>query len=206
MLIQDSEITYQKLKERGIVDLNSVHLEFWPESNENLIDNEVLKNMEIVREVVKKSLELRDNVKIPVRQVLNEVILKGINIKDEYLDLIAETINVKEVTLENRGKPELSVELDTKITPTLRLEGIARNLIRHLNNYRKQLNLSTNNRIDLYLNINDTDISEALEKHEEKIKKKIQADTIIQNLEGKKDIKKLKIENKVVEVYIEVKK
>lgn len=33
----------------------------------------------------------------------------------------------------------------------------------------------------------------------------IQADIIIQNLEGKKDIKKLKIENKIVEAFIEVK-
>jgi len=200
-----SEIIYQNLKERGIVDLNSVHLEFWPESDKRLIDGEVLKNMEVVREIVKKSLELRDNAKIPLRQVLNKVILKGVNIKDEYLENIAKAINVRKVIIESREESELLVELDTKITPTLRLEGIARNLIRHFNNYRKELNLSTKNRINLYLKISDKEISEALKTHEDKIKKKIQADTIIQNLEGKQDIKKLKIENKVVEAYIEVK-
>ncbi|NVM36849.1 MAG: isoleucine--tRNA ligase [Candidatus Lokiarchaeota archaeon] len=200
-----SEMIYHKLAENGVVNLISVHLEFWPKFDEKLIYSKVLKNMEITREVVKRSLELRDNAKTPVRQVLNEVKLKGVNLENEFLDIIAEAINVKKVTIEIREESELLIELDTKITPTLRLEGIARNLIRHLNNYRKQLNLSTKNRINLYLKIFDKDISEALERHEEKIKKMIQADTIIQNLEGKQDIKKLKIENKVVEVYIEVK-
>ena len=127
------------------------------------------------------------------------------NLDNEYLDLIAETINVKKVTIEMSDESELIVELDTKISPTLKLEGIARTLIRHLNNYRKQLNLSTKNRINLYLKTNNKEISEALEKHEDKIKKMIQADNIIQSLEGKDDIKTFKIENNIVEAFIEIK-
>ncbi len=200
-----SEIIYKKLIEQGSINFESVHLEFWPEFDETLIKSEVLKNMELTREIVKRSLELRDNSKIPVRQVLNKVTIKGVNLEKKYLDIIAEAINVRKVNIEKGEESEILIELDTKITTTLRLEGIARNLIRHLNNYRKQLNLSTKNRIILYLKIIDKDISEALEKHEEKIKKMIQADIIIQNLEGKEDIKKLKIDNKVVEVFIEVK-
>jgi len=200
-----SEIIYQKLVEKGIVKLKSVHLEFWPEFDEKLIDSHILKDMEQTREVVKRALELRDSFKIPVRQVLNEVSLKGVYLDNEYLDIIAEAINVKKVTIEIGDDSELIVELDTKITPTLKLEGLARNLIRNLNNYRKQLKLSAKNRIVLYLKTNDEDILEALDIHEERIKKMIQADAIILNLEGKQNIKKLKIENKVIEAYIEVK-
>jgi isoleucyl-tRNA synthetase len=200
-----SEIIYQKLKNRGLVKFNSVHLEFWPDFNEKLIDTEVLNNMEKTKEVVKRSLELRDNAKIPVRQVLKEVILKGTNLKRNFLDIIAEVINVKKVIIEREEESELIVELNTNITPELKLEGIARNLIRHLNNYRKQLHLSTKNRIILYLKTDDTEITEALEKHKDKIKKMIQADKIIQNLEGIQDIKKIKIENKFVEAHIQVK-
>ena len=200
-----SEIIYQKLIEKGIANFESVHLELWPEFDERLIDSEVLKNMELTREVVKRSLELRENSKIPVRQVLNKVTIKGVNLEKKYLDVIAEAINVRNINIEKGEKSEFLVELDTIITPELKLEGIARNLIRHLNNYRKKLNLSTKNRINLYLKTNDKDISEALEKHKEKIKKMIQAETIIQNMEGKEHIKKFKIENKVVEAYIEVK-
>ncbi|MFX0023175.1 MAG: isoleucine--tRNA ligase [Candidatus Hermodarchaeota archaeon] len=200
-----SEIIYQKLKNRGLVKFDSVHLEFWPDFGEKLIDNEVLNNMEKVKEVVKRSLELRDNAKIPVRQVLEEVKLKGTNLENDYLDIIGEVINVKRVTIEREEESEFIVELDTNISAELKLEGIARNLIRHLNNFRKQLNLSTKNRIDLFLKTEDSEITEALEKYKNKIKKMIQADKIIQNLEGKQDIKKFKIENKLVEAYIQVK-
>jgi isoleucyl-tRNA synthetase len=200
-----SEIIYQKLKNRELVKLDSVHLEFWPDFDEKLIDNEVLNNMEKAKEVVKRSLELRDNAKIPVRQVLEDVKLKGINLESKYLDIIGEVINVKRVTIEREEDSEFIVELNTNITPELKLEGIARNLIRHLNNIRKKLDLSTKNRIDLFLRTDDLEIIKALEKHKNKIKKMIQADKIIQNVEGKQDIKKFKIENKLVEVYIQVK-
>jgi len=199
-----SEIIYQKLKEKRLVNLKSVHLEPWPEFDEKLIDIEVHKNMELTREIVRRALELRDQSKIPVRQVLNKVSLKGVNLESKFLDVIAEVINVKKVTIETRDKAEILVELDTKITPKLKLEGIARNLIRHLNNYRKQLNLSMKNRINLYLKTNNKEISEALEKHEDIIKKMIQADNIIQSLEGKEDVKVFKIENKIVEAFIEI--
>jgi isoleucyl-tRNA synthetase len=200
-----SEIIYQKLKDNRIVILESVHLELWPEFDEKLINQEVIEKMELTREIVKRSLELRDNAKIPVRQVLSKVKLKGVNLENEYLDIIAEATNVKKAIIESREDSELLVEIDTKITPSLRSEGLARNLIRNLNNYRKQLNLSTQNRINLYLKIIDKDLLKALEKHEKIIKKMIQADNIIQNLEGKQGIKKIKIENKIVEAYIEIK-
>jgi isoleucyl-tRNA synthetase len=200
-----SETIYQKLKEKGISKIESVHLDFWPDFDEKLIDTEVLKNMEQTREVVKRSLELRDNTKIPVRQVLNSVKLKGVNLEEKYLEIIAEAINVRNVVLEKGKETVLLVELDTNITPELKSEGIARNLIRHLNNYRKQLNLSTKNRINLYLNTSNKEIIETLEKHEEKIKKMIQADLIIQSIKMKETVKRFKIENSIVEVSIEIK-
>jgi len=200
-----SEMIYQKLKDKGIVPLISVHLEPWPEFDEKLINLKIHENMGLTREIVKRSLELRENSKIPVRQVLQKIILKGVSLKNEYLDVIARAINVRKVIIETGEEKELLVDLDTEITSELRLEGIARNLIRHLNNYRKKLNLSTKNRIDLYLTTNNKEILEALKTHEEKIKKLIQADNIIKNVEGKMDGKKFEIDNNIIEAYIEVK-
>lgn len=199
-----SEIIYQNLKERGLVDLKSVHLENWPKIDENLIDSEVHKNMDMTREIVRKCLELRDNSKIPIRQVLNKVTLRGVNLDKEYLELISNAINVRNVFIEKENNIELLVELDTVITPELKLEGTVRTLIRHINNLRKQLNLSTKNRINVYLKTNNREIIDALGKYEDKIKKMIQADTIIQNVNGKEEIKKFKIENDLVEAFIEV--
>ena len=200
-----SEKIYHKLKKRRLVNLKSIHLEYWPHFDEKLINSEVHKNMELTREIVQRSLELRNKSKIPVRQILNKVILRGINLETEYLDVILDAINVKKVLVEEGDEPELLVELDINITPELKLEGIARNLIRHLNNFRKKQNLSTKNRINLYLKTKDKEIIKALEKYAEKIKKMIQADKIIQIKEDKENLKEFKIENSVIQVYLEVK-
>jgi isoleucyl-tRNA synthetase len=200
-----TEMIYHKLKDKGFAHLISVHLEPWPEFDEKLINLKIHEKMGLTREIVKRSLELRENSKIPVRQKLQKIVLKGVSLKKEYLDVIARAINVRNVIIETGEEKELLVDLDTEITPELRLEGIARNLIRHLNNYRKKLNLSPKNRIDLYLTTNNKEILEALEKHEEKIKKLIQADNIIKNVEDVMDVKKFKIDNNLIEVYVEVK-
>ena len=200
-----SEKIYHKLKKRRLVNLKSIHLENWPHFDEKLINSKVHKNMELTREIVQRSLELRNKSKIPVRQILNKVILRGINLETEYLDVILDAINVKKVLVEEGDEPELLVELDINITPELKLEGIARNLIRHLNNFRKKQNLSTKNRINLYLKTKDKEIIKALEKYAEKIKKMIQADKIIQFIEDKENLKEFKIENSVIQVYLEVK-
>ncbi|MFW9972687.1 MAG: class I tRNA ligase family protein, partial [Candidatus Odinarchaeota archaeon] len=200
-----SEMIYLKLKEKGLVKLNSVHLEYWPESDEKLIDSEVIQNMELTKEIVKRSLEIRDKSKIPVRQILNKAVIKGVNLNKVYLDVIAEAINVKKVSIAETDELGLFVELDIEVTPELKLEGIARNLVRHLNNLRKQMNLSPKNRINLYLRTSNKDIIETIKNHKEKIKKLVQADKIIQNAKDMKDIKKLKIENTTVEALIEIK-
>ena len=200
-----SEMIYLKLKENSIVQLESVHLEPWPEFDEKLIDLKMHEQMNLTREIVRRSLELRESSRIPIRQALQKIDLRGVNLKKGYLDIIAGAINVKNVVLEKGEENELSIELDTTITTELKLEGIARNLIRHLNNYRKKLNLSTKNRIDLYLEVKSLEILDALKKHEERIKKLIQADNIIQSVEGKTEIKNIKIGNYVVKAYIEVK-
>ncbi len=133
------------------------------------------------------------------------MILRGINLDMDYLDVTLDAINVKKVLIEEGDEPELLVELDINITPELKLEGIARTLIRHLNNFRKKQNLSTKNRIDLYLKTKNKEIIKALEKYGEKIKKMIQADKIIQFMEDKENLKEFKIENSVIQVYLEVK-
>ncbi|MFX1427815.1 MAG: DUF5915 domain-containing protein, partial [Promethearchaeota archaeon] len=97
------------------------------------------------------------------------------------------------------------VELDTEITKELKLEGIARNLIRNLNNYRKQLKLSPKNRIDLFLTTDSKEIQESLEIYGEKIKRMIQADNIFKSVEGKAGIKKINIDKDIINAFIEVK-
>ncbi|MFW9939620.1 MAG: isoleucine--tRNA ligase [Candidatus Thorarchaeota archaeon] len=200
-----SEMIYKKLKDRGLVDLISVHLESWPSFDKNLINLKIHEKMDLTREIVKRSLELREHFKIPVRQILQKVVLNGVSLEKEYLNVIARAINVRNVIIENEKEKELLVDLDTEITSELKLEGIARNLIRHLNNYRKKLKLSTKNRIDLYLTTKNKEILKAFDTHKEKIKNLIQADNIFKMVESKAGSKQFKIDSNIVEVYIEVK-
>jgi isoleucyl-tRNA synthetase len=200
-----SEMIYQKLKENNVTNLESVHLDSWPSYKKELIDHNIQEKMALTKEIVKKTLELRENSKIPVRQVLQKVTIKGADLGENFLDLISVALNVKEVLIENSTVDELLIYLDTNITPELRLEGITRNLIRNLNNCRKKKKLSPNNRIDLYISSDNEQILEALDQFETQIKNSIQADNIINRITEQMDIQKFKIDNNTVEVSLEIK-
>lgn len=200
-----SEMIYQKLMERKIVNLESVHLEAWPIYDEELINQNIHDKMMLTKEIVKQALELREKAEIPVRQVLQSITLKGVFLEEDYMLLIASTLNVREVLLEDGKTEDLEVNLDTKITQELKLEGISRNLIRNINNYRKKMKLSTKNRINLHISTESNDVLDALTTHESIIKKSIQADEIIKNYNQETVPYRFNIDNYPVEVFLEVK-
>ncbi|MER3415130.1 MAG: isoleucine--tRNA ligase [Gemmataceae bacterium] len=68
--------------------------------------------------------------------------------------------------LEEKG---LIVALHTTITPELKLEGVTRDLVRHIQNLRKQANLQLEDRIVLYLGSDSPEIVRAVEKHRDYI-------------------------------------
>ena len=200
-----SEMMYQKLREKNITNLESVHLESWPSYEENFINQSLQQKMVLAKEIVKRTLELRENAEIPVRQVLQKVTIKGVDLEKDYLDLISLALNVKEVLIENGTVEGLLIDLDTNITPELKLEGITRNLIRNLNNCRKKINLLPKNRINLYISSDNEQVIEALGQYKNKIKESIQADNIVNRIPETMDIQKFKIENSIVQVSLEIK-
>ena len=90
-----SEELYQKMTFK-----ESVHLEDFPKVNEDYINESIEEKMDLVRDLISLGRNVREEVKIKVRQPINEVILDGKNepiIKD-LIDLIKEELNVKKVT------------------------------------------------------------------------------------------------------------
>ena len=199
-----SEMIYQKLREKSLVKYESVHLDFWPDLDHSLSVPNLSDKMNLIKEIVQKSLKLREKAKIPLRQVLKKIALKGVSLEDELLEIVTKALNVKETVIKNEDMSELTIELDTEITRELKLEGIARNLIRNINNYRKKIKLSTKNRIKLYLTTEDDEILETISKHQDYIKKMVQADAIFNKIDNNRDIWTFRVNNSEVSTYLEI--
>ncbi len=126
----------------------SVHLEQWPEVKWDMIDEKILAGMETARKIVELGLAKRDEAGIKVRQALNELRIANCELGGEYEWLIKDELNVKNIAVE-KGGGELKVELDTEITDDLRLEGLKREIVRTVNNMRKNAGLTIKDKIVL---------------------------------------------------------
>lgn len=145
-----AEEIWQKVKIEG--DEESVHLSNWAKVWE--VDQQVLADMAEVRKMVSLGLEARAKAGIKVRQPLSvlKVKCKKSKISEELVELIKDEVNVKQVEFDE--KLENEVELDTTITPELKLEGEARDLMRALQNWRKESNLDPKEKIKLQITAN----------------------------------------------------
>ncbi len=165
-----SEEIYQGITGAGFVKKKSVHLEEWPESEGKLIDKKLNEDMEKVREIVARALAERAKAQIKVRQPLQKLKIQNSKVKidKELLDLIKEEINVKEVVFDEKMQKEL--ELDTEITPELKEEGIAREVVRNIQEMRKKSNLKPKDNISVRCS-GGASLEEILKKNERAILK-----------------------------------
>ncbi len=126
----------------------SVHLTDWPKLNKNLINKDLEKEMTFVRGICERGHSLRKEKKIKVRQPLQSLIIKGGGRKLPLIlvQLIKEELNVKEVKFIER-KGEMEASLETKITPELKAEGEARELIRQIQQLRKEAGCNIDQKI-----------------------------------------------------------
>jgi len=105
-----------------------------------------------------------DSARLKVRQPLAGVALPGEPLSDEIAAIVRDELNVKSLTF---GAPE--VKLDTEITEDLRLEGLAREIVRAIQDRRKKLGLNVEDRIDTRYDA-DGMLARALERHADYIK------------------------------------
>ncbi|HOX21727.1 MAG TPA: isoleucine--tRNA ligase [Candidatus Paceibacterota bacterium] len=130
-----SEHIYQNLK--SAAKKESVHLEDWPSPEGLMVNDVILKRMELTRKAVEIGLALRSSAGIKVRQPLNKIFLKDKETFDNaFMDLVKQELNVKEVILGNEDK------LDTEISPELKEAGILRELNRQFSQLRKEEGLN----------------------------------------------------------------
>ena len=145
--------------------MESVHLCDFPVADEDLIEEELNAEMEKVRNIITEALQLRAKAGIKVRQPLEKFSIflptgQAGNFQfsnNELNEIIKEELNVKKVEVvekipegENWAIGEIGgirVGLNIEITEDLRLEGAARELIRHIQEMRKEAGYEVDNRI-----------------------------------------------------------
>lgn len=133
-----SEIMYKNLT-AGL----SVHLTDYPEADKSLSDDKLIADMAHVRKIVELGHAKRKESGIRLRQPLSAVLYRlPERLSKDLEKVLVEELNVKSIGYNKSSKNDPQVELDTKITPKLQAEGEARDLIRQIQQNRKQQNLT----------------------------------------------------------------
>lgn len=147
---------------RELTGDGSVHLTDWPASGN--VDESVLQEMKVIRDIIADGLKQRADAKIKVRQPLAKVTIKTAPEflrREEAMSIIREELNIKSV--EFADGEDLTVILDAEITDQLRAEGLARDLIRHIQNLRKKSGLQVDDRINLAITSDEPPIRLAVD-------------------------------------------
>jgi isoleucyl-tRNA synthetase len=146
---------------------DSVHLADWPAFDPALVDADLRASMAAARSAVALGLQAREKAKFKVRQPLGRVLLSGEGAGQaaRHAEIIAEEINVKKVEVAGEApaadawvvasEGALTVALDVTLTPELRAEGVARELVRAVQNLRKKSGLAVSDRIELGIEASD---------------------------------------------------
>lgn len=151
-----AEELYQKL-----TGGESVHLLDWPVAGR--VNELVVQDMETVREYVNLGLSIRAKERMKVRQPLASVTVPTLGEFVDFEDILTEELNVKVV---KHGK---ELMLDLTITPVLKREGLMREIIRHIQNARKNAGLNVDDRIVISLKTENSELQQAIIEHQKVI-------------------------------------
>lgn len=149
---------------QGLTDSKSgsVHLADWPKAEKGAISAKTEEMMELARKVVEAGLAERNAKGIKVRQPLSSltVTTKLKSMPTDLKNIISEEVNIK--TLMLRTGERFKIKLDTKITEALKAEGIARDLVRSIQEGRKKAGFNVEDRIETYWQTADIKVAAAI--------------------------------------------
>jgi isoleucyl-tRNA synthetase len=160
-----AEELYQKL-----TGGESVHLLDWPQAGR--VNELVVRDMETVREYVNAGLSIRAKEHMKVRQPLASVTVPTLGEFVDFEDILTEELNVKKV------KQGAELALDLKLTPALKREGLMREIVRHIQNARKNAGLNVDDHIAVSLVSSDADVVQTIADFHDTIAAETLADAV----------------------------
>lgn len=137
-------------------DEESIHLKDWPHAGR--VNELVMNEMDAVRDYVNQGLSLRAKVGLKVRQPLASVTVPALGEAFDFMPILLDELNVKAV---EQGS---EVAIDEQLTPALKREGLAREVIRFIQNARKKAGLNVDDRITLVLAADDDELAKAIDE------------------------------------------
>ncbi|HWP61724.1 MAG TPA: isoleucine--tRNA ligase [Candidatus Paceibacterota bacterium] len=178
-----AEHLWQALKREG--DEESVHLANWTEvQTPGLLaklfgkkDTDLFAAMSKARNLVSTALEARDREKIKVRQKLPPLrisVADNVTIGEDIKILIAEEVNVQAV-VPSEDLAAGEVTLDTNLTDELREEGMVRDAMREIQDFRKKQNLQPQDKATYRVARSDF-----LEKHREHLQNETNTEIVFE--------------------------
>jgi len=176
---------------RNLSDDRSVHLVDFPQPA-TAPDAQVEADMLRARQAVEAGLAARDASRLKVRQPLAGIALPGDQLPEDIAGIVRDELNVKRVTF---GAPQ--VELDTVITEDLKLEGLAREVVRVIQDRRKKVGLNVEDRIETRYDA-DGMLARALQRHADYVKAETLSVTLSQGRDAGFDGEQMMIEGEQI--------
>jgi isoleucyl-tRNA synthetase len=167
----------------------SVHMLPWPHLDEHAINKKLEDGMSLVRKFVEGGAAARQEAKLKLRWPVNEIRIKPASPDEKALlegleQILKHGLNCKTLTILNpedqlvqagesgerfsiasTNAGELAV--DTLMTPELRAECLARELVRRLQMMRNELNLQMEEKVDVAIGVESSESLKQLESQRE---------------------------------------
>ena len=173
----------------------SVHLHEWPSVNKKLINKRLEEEMDEVRNIVTAGLAVRKEKQMKVRQPLRSATIgRSAKFHADLEELIRDELNVKDViydkplkaNLAEGGKQNIAIALDVNLDPALINEGYARELIRQIQDMRKEAKYKMDDKVRCQWHSDNSDISAAVNEWSGEIKKEALLKEFVNGPQGKK--------------------
>ena len=211
-----SEEVYQHMGGKKL----TVHMEDWPVCNENLIDEGIEHSMALVENIVDIIAAERAKMGSKLRWPLLQVFVRGNDSEVNkavklFDDVLASQGNIKKV--QYLGKDEIpSVEkdiepvefvegtifIDFNVTPEIEAEGYARELIRRIQQMRKDMKLKVEQYVDIQVASEDRLVG-LFESWKEHISTEVRAKTLTFTSEPKgTEVKEWDVTGKMITIGI----